>query len=317
MKEIIFLKQNTEKWQTFEKVLKKNKIIHPDKLAELLIEITDDLSYSRTFYPDSKSTAYLNSLAARIHQEIYRNKKEQRKSLLKFFTAEQPRLLKKYQKNLLYSFLIFSVSVCIGWISTANDAGFSELILGETYIKMTMENIDKNDPMAIYKQKGETSSFLFISSNNIRVALLAFVSGITLSLGTAIVLFYNGIMLGVFHYIFYTKGLLATMMTTVWIHGTLEISAIIISGAAGFIIGNSILFPGTYSRTDSFKLGAQDGVKVILGVVPVFIAAGFLEGFITRLTEMPLYIKLSIIGISLIYIVWFYIVYPRTRKLNL
>jgi uncharacterized membrane protein SpoIIM required for sporulation len=117
-------------------------------------------------------------------------------------------------------------------------------------------------------------------------------------------------MLGAFQYFFYQKGLLLTSFLTIWIHGTLEISAIIIAGAGGLVMGNSILFPGTYPRLTSFKNGAKKGIKVIVGLIPVFIVAGFLESFITRLTEMHWIIKVLIISSSAAFIIYYFIIYP-------
>jgi hypothetical protein len=91
----------------------------------------------------------------------------------------------------------------------------------------------------------------------------------------------------------------------------LEISAIVIAGGAGLVMGNSLLFPGTFSRQQSFIRGAKQGVKVIVGLVPVFITAGLLEGFVTRYTEMPLALSLLIIGGSLGFILWYFVFYPR------
>ena len=113
-----------------------------------------------------------------------------------------------------------------------------------------------------------------------------------------------------FQYFFYAKGLLLQSVLVIWIHGTLEISAIIIAGCAGLVMGNSILFPGTYSRGTSFINGAKQGVKIVIGLVPVFIVAGILESFVTRYSQMPLWLSLSIIGSSLLFIIGYFIVYP-------
>jgi uncharacterized membrane protein SpoIIM required for sporulation len=156
--------------------------------------------------------------------------------------------------------------------------------------------------------------FLAITWNNIKVSFYAFILGIFLSFGTGYILFSNGLMLGSFQYFFYSKGLLLTSVLTIWIHGTLEISAIVIAGCAGLVMGNSILFPGTYSRLESFKKGARQGLKITVGLIPIFIMAGFLESYVTRLTEMPVWIKASIIGISAFFIIYYFILYPI--KLN-
>ena len=150
---------------------------------------------------------------------------------------------------------------------------------------------------------------LFRSINNIKVSFTAFIMGILFSVGTFSALFYNGVMLGSFQYFFYQKGLLLVSVLSIWIHGTLEISAIIIAGCAGLVMGNSIIFPKTFSRLDSFKQGAKQGVKIIIGLVPVFIVAGFLESFVTRLA-MPAVLSGSIIFISASFILWYFVIYP-------
>ena len=96
-----------------------------------------------------------------------------------------------------------------------------------------------------------------------------------------------------------------------WIHGSLEIFAIIIEAAAGLILGASILFPGTHSRLESFKQGAKTGVKILISTFPFTFAAGFLEGFITRYSNtMPNYMSVAIILITLGIISYYYLVYP-------
>jgi uncharacterized membrane protein SpoIIM required for sporulation len=165
--------------------------------------------------------------------------------------------------------------------------------------------------MAVYKGHGEAEMFLLITSNNIKVAFMAFVLGVFFSIGTFWILFQNGVMLGAFQYFFYKQGLLLTSVLTIWIHGTLEISAIVIAGCAGFVMGNGLLFPETYSRLHSFKQGARQGLKIAVGLVPIFITAGFLESFVTRHTEMPVWLSLLLILSSATFILYYFILYPR------
>lgn len=310
MKEITFLNQNAEKWQQFESLISTKGSSDPDLMADLFIQITDDLSYSKTNYPKSKTTQYLNAVAAKVHQEIYKNKKEKSNRILTFWKYELPFIFKNSHKQLLYSFLIFFISMLIGVVSAANDDTFVRLILGDTYVNMTLENIDKGDPLAVYKSMNQIDMFLGITINNIKVAFVCFAAGMLFSFGTGMLLFFNGVMLGSFQYFFYSKGLLLPSVLVIWIHGTLEISAIVIAGCAGLVLGNSILFPGTYSRGASFIRGAKQGVKIVVGLVPVFIAAGFLESFVTRYSQMPMWLSLTIIGGSLIFIIWYFIIYP-------
>ena len=311
MREASFVKQNKEKWIGFENALNNNAKINPDDLASYYIQLTNDLSYAQTYYPDSKTLLYLNSLASQAHQKIYITKKESKNKIVSFWRDEFPLFFYKYHKTLLYSFLIFMSAVLIGVVSTLNDDSFLRLILGDAYVNMTIENIENGEPMAVYKSGSQVGTFLGITINNIRVAIVAFVFGVFFSVGTIWVLFSNGIMLGAFITFFYNYGILEKT-STVWLHGTIEISVIVIAGCAGLVLGNSFLFPKTYSRRVAFIRGAKDGLKILVSTFPFFIIAGFIEGFITRYGEqMPWVLSYGIIFISLFIIVYYYIIYPR------
>ncbi|NBA87594.1 stage II sporulation protein M [Emticicia sp. CRIBPO] len=309
MKESAFIKQNSEKWRNFESIDSQN----PENLIDSFIQLTDDLAYAKTFFPKSQTYAYLNSLISEYYRKIYATKKEKKGRFVTFWSYELPFLFFQYQRQLLYSFIFFVLAMIVGALSTANDDTFVRLILGDDYVNTTLENIQKGDPLAIYKSADSTSMFFSITINNIRVAFMAFVLGITFSFGTFWILFSNGIMLGAFQYFFFQKGFLLQSFLTIWIHGTLEISAIVIAGCAGFVMGNSLLFPGTYARSVSFRKGAADGLKITVGLVPIFIMAGFLESFVTRLKLHPA-VSLLIIFSSLSLILWYFILLPN--KLN-
>ena len=265
----------------------------------------------QTYYEGSKTLLYLNQLASQAHQKIYKNKKESGNRIIEFWKYEFPLFFVQYQKTLLYSFLIFTVATAIGAISALNDPTFVRLILGDYYVNETLNNIANGDPAAIYKGGSEIGTFLGITINNIRVGFLAFAFGVITSIGTGYILFSNGVMLGSFVTFFYTKGVFFEANKQIWLHGTIEISVIVVAGCAGLIMGNSILFPKTFSRRVSFMKGAKDGLKVVVSTIPFFIIAGFIEGFITRYTNMPNWLAFTIIGSSLALIVFYYGIYPR------
>lgn len=311
MREAAFVKQNKDKWLRFESLLQNREQISPDELSSLYMEVTDHLSYAQTFYPESKTLVYLNHLSSQSHQLIYKTKRESSRRFITFFTEEFPLLMYQYQRQLLIAFLTFLLFTIIGAYSAATDGTFVRSILGDGYVNMTLENIEKGDPMAVYKDANEMGMFLGITINNIKVALTAFVYGILLSIGSLLVIMYNAVMLGSFQYFFYEQGLLWESARTIWIHGTIEISVIIIAGCAGMVVGNSILFPKTYTRLESFKRGMKNGLKIVVSTVPFFIIAGFLEGFVTRHTEMPDWLAIFIISASLGLILFYYVYYPH------
>ncbi|MGN6178450.1 MAG: stage II sporulation protein M [Mucilaginibacter sp.] len=306
MREALFIKQNTERWKKYE----NHKAQSPDELAESFISITDDLAYSKTFYPKSNTTKYLNGLASTFHQSIYKNRKEKSNRFITFWQQELPLIFYKHRRILLYSFLFFLVFSLMGALSAKYDSAFVRLVMGDEYVNMTNDNIAKGDPMGVYKQGSSFFMFLAIAGNNVYVMLSTFVMGIILSVGSVFMLMRNGIELGSFQYYFFSKGVGVQSVLTIWIHGTLEISTIILAGAAGMIMGNSFLFPKTYNRWVSLQHGAKDGLKIAIGIIPIILTAAVFESFVTRHTEMPVWLSITILGSSLLFVIWYVVLYP-------
>jgi len=317
MREATFLSKNEKKWRKVESILDKNSKLSPDQSADMFVELTDDLSYSRTHFPKSVITKYLNSLVVGIFQKISYRRKEKFARIGDFWKYEVPLTVKKHHRIMLFVFIFFLMTVLIGVVSTHYDESFPRLVLGDRYVEMTLENIENGDPLGVYKSMESNSMFLAITFNNLKVASYTFISGILFSVGTLYFLFQNGVMLGSFQYFFAQQGLLVDSFLTIWIHGTIEISCIIIAGTAGIVLGNSFLFPGTYKRKQSLITGAKDALKILIGIVPLIIIAGLLEGFVTRYTEAPNILRGGIISFSLIFIIWYFVYYPiRLYKKN-
>lgn len=313
MKEVTFIRQNIEKWRGYEDIAENAAVSTPDIVADAYIDVTSDLAFSQTHYPQSRITKYLNNLASAIHNNIYRNKRERWTRIVTFWTQEMPLTMWEARRELRLSFAIFLFSALVGMVSQLIDPEFSRLILGNGYVEMTIENIENGEPMAVYDGSPEGSMFMGITMNNIYVSFIAFVTGLLTSFGTGFILFQNGVMLGAFQTFFAQYGLLGESALAIWLHGTLEISAIIVAGAAGLAMGNGWLFPGTYTRLYSFRRGAKRGLKIVMGTVPLFITAGFIESFFTRHTEWPDGLRLTIILLSLAFIIFYYIVLPYLR----
>ena len=238
MNELSFIQKNIEKWAHVEIMAQDLSEETPDDIADAYTEITSDLAFAYTHFPSARITLYLNNLAAVLHNAIYRNKREKRSRMLTFWTREVPKTMYEERRLLLASFIIFIVSVLVGIASQAAEPDFCRIILGDWYVERTLDNISNGTPMAVYGGGSESSMFMGITINNIGVAFRIFVFGLLTSVMSAIMLFYNGIMLGCFEAFFAQHGLLGESLVAVFQHGTLEISAIIVAGAAGLAIGN-------------------------------------------------------------------------------
>lgn len=311
MREIAFIKTNKEKWLEFEQAIFGKAKKNPDEMANLYIQLMNDLSYAQTYYAKSKTVVYLNYLASQIYQKIYKTKRTESNRLVYFFKTEVPLLLYEYKRYLVYAFALFFISVSFGVVSAQYDTDFVRLILSDGYVNETLENIKKGNPVAIYKSGSNWGSFIGITFNNLKVGMMCYIFGIFGGIGTFYVSLQNGIMLGSFQYFFFQQGVFWKSVRGIWIHGSMEIFAIVIETAAGYILGASILFPKTYSRINSFKIGFKNSFKIFLSTVPFTIAAGFLEGFITRYSiDMPNWLSSFIILFTLSVISFYYLIYP-------
>ena len=310
MREVIFLRKNAEKWKAYEYDLKNYKKKSADYLAELYVELNNDLAYAQSCYPDTKTTLFLNDLSILAHNTIYKNQKENRSRFISFWKIEVPEIFSYRLKELTASIVIFFLFSWIGMVSQQGDSAFARYILGDNYVNMTLTNIDNSDPLAVYKSHTQLNMFFAITFNNIRVSFINFILGVFTVFGTGYIMLKNGVMVGTFITFFSDYELLSEAMLVIFIHGALELSAITISGAAGFVLGNSFVFPGTFKRAISFKKGVKDGLKMLLSLIPVFVLAGILESFVTRYTEMPIFLSLFIIIGSFTFVISYYIILP-------
>lgn len=312
MKETSFIKQNKKKWARFEKLSGKGNN-DPDEVAELFTEITEDLSYARTFYPRRSVKVYLNQLSQGVFTSLYKQRKQpiRIQSFFSFWTETVPLEMYRSRVNLLTAFLFFLLAAVIGAVSTYYDMSFAEIVTSESYIADTERRISEGNPMGVYGESAEGSMFWMITVNNIRVALITFAMGIVFSVGSLFMLLRNGVMLGGFQWWFYLKGLGLTSFLAIWIHGAFEISAIVIAGAAGLTVGNGLLFPKSYTRIQSLVFSAKRGLVIMLSLIPFFIIAGFLESYVTRHYKvLPDLVKWTIILGSFAIIILYYVVYP-------
>ncbi|HUR67399.1 MAG TPA: stage II sporulation protein M [Chitinophagaceae bacterium] len=306
MREALFIKKNKDRWLKIQQQPPED----PDEMATDFTKLLDDLAYAKTFYPSGKVTGFINSQASKIYLDIYKNRKEESNRLVKFWKYDLPLTIRKHHGTILFAFIAFFIFFIIGYFTSATDEEVTRSVMGDDYVDMTHENIEKGNPFGVYESGNAILSWLGIMINNIKVAARDFVSGIFAGIPTFISLGRFGIMVGAFDQMFAAKGLGIDFWLVVFVHGALEITGFIIVCAAGFVLGKSYLFPGTIKRMDSFKTGAKDGVKIFIGLLPVFALAAFFEGLFTRLYNDLSLLTTLIVSLSVIFIIWYFVIYP-------
>lgn len=306
MREALFIKKNKDRWLKNQ----QSPPTDPDEIAADFTQLLDDLAYAKTFYPAGKVTSFINTQASRIYLDIYKNRKEESNRLVTFWKYDLPLTIRKHYRAMVFAFLLFVIFFALGFFISRHDESIPRQIFGDRYIDITQDNIDNKNPFGIYESGNPVLSWLGIMINNIQVSLTFFVAGLSCGFFTFTGLAKEGMRLGVFDQFIAAKGYGLEFWLVVFVHGTLEITAIILSGGAGFILGTSFLFPGTIKRLDAFKQGAKDGVKVVIGLMPVFAIAALFEGLLTRLYNDVSFLTTTIFGCSVLFVIWYFVIYP-------
>lgn len=318
MKESDFISKNAKRWQEIEGRLNSHRK-NTTGLSKDFSKIVDDLSYSQSFYKRRFVKVYLNSLSVSLYKTVFSKSKKRKGDFLNFWNKELPLLIYYCRKEMGLSLLIFLIAVIAGVVSTQMEPGFTESILGSNYVNMTEENIEKGDPMNVYKSMNSIEMFFMIFYNNIQVCFFSFVLGILAGIGTSSILISNGVMLGTFQYYFYTKGMFWLSFLTIWQHGSIEVPAIIFSGGAGLVIAKGLLFPNTLSRSLSLRVAFKKGIRLMLGISPAVLLAAIIESFYTRYDNLPISLRIVtvILGFGIVSLVYVYLPYKRAKEFGM
>lgn len=283
MKEDRFIKENSQTWSDLESTLKRLNSKGFNKFDGYELEsfithynrVCGHLSYSRTYYGATATTEYLNRLVASAHSVIYLSKTSRLSRFKEFYLKEFPRLIYNYKSYILLSFLLFLLGtvVSFAFILASKDNAYA-------FLPQELVNSIGFEGNSSASWDGSVmSSFIF--TNNIRVGFAAFALGITLGGGTVFILLYNGFILGGVGALAYHSDAVLKFWSLILPHGILELFAIFVCGAAGLLIGYSIIHPGVHTRKDAFILKGKAAVRLVCGTLPIFIVAGLIEGFFT------------------------------------
>lgn len=294
MREVDFIKENKEKWREYDEVA-SNRNASVESYTNAYHDLLADLAYANTKYPDSRIRIYLSNVAKKLHEKIYTPDKFSWGTIKRLFAYEVPYLVVKHRKEYIVTSVTFILFVILGVILQLQDINAFREIVGNLYVDETIRNIEAGEPCAVYGSSGEFETFFGVTFNNLMVCLRMYASGLFPFVGPLRFISVNGIMLGEFQTFFFQYDAGFESMTSIWIHGSLEIPSILIEATAAIILSYSIVFPGSYSRWESIKRGGVESMKVLLTALPVIVIAGFMEGYIARRSHDPLAVRLLII----------------------
>jgi uncharacterized membrane protein SpoIIM required for sporulation len=262
-----------------------------DELVRMYQRTSAHLSHARTQYADPALTARLTQLVAGAAGVIYSARPASTRGVTRFFTITFPAALWHIRRQILVSALLllvpaFAVGAWVGHSDAALEAA-GPAAVREAYVTEDFESYYSSEPAWQFATE--------VTVNNIQVSFLAFASGILLCVVTAFILAFNGANVGVAGGLFVAAGEQGKFWGLILPHGLLEISAVVVAGAAGLALGWSVIAPGDRPRGDAVADEGRRAAIVVAGLVLVFVCAGVIEGFVTgRGVPTPLRVGIGV-----------------------
>ena len=292
-----FIAANQPTWDRLQTLLSRSGTRRggrraPDdavELVKLYQRTSTHLSYARTYLEDPSLTASLTRLVARAGPVVYGTRPRTLRSLGRFFSDTFPAALWRLRPHLACSAALFILpALAVGaWIANSTDAleALAPAAVREAYIEEDFAAYYSSSPAAQFASE--------VTTNNIQVGILAFAAGILLCLPTAALLVVNGANLGFAAGLFAAAGQQPRFWGLILPHGLLEITAVLVAGATGLLLGWTLVDPGDRPRGSALVEEGRRAVVVVFGLVVMFVVAGLIEGFVTG-SALPTWARVAI-----------------------
>ena len=248
-----------------------------DELVLLYQRVSAHLSHARATFGNVGLTNRLTRIVADANGVIYGKRPRTARAITTFVADTFPAAVWRSRRFVAVAALLtFVPAVAMGsWLAVSDralEASAPEAVR-EAYLEEDFEAYYSSEPAAQFAAE--------VTVNNIQVSILAFALGIFFCVGTAYILIFNGANVGVAAGLFHAAGEAPKFWGLIPPHGLLELTAVVIAGAAGLRMGWAIIAPGDRSRTDALAEEGRRSVVIIIGLIVAFIVAGIIEGFVT------------------------------------
>jgi uncharacterized membrane protein SpoIIM required for sporulation len=258
-------------------------------LASLYRSVAADLARANTNQIGQTIVQELQALTTRGYSQIYRGSRRQEvRGMIDFYLWELPQILRATWVYTAIAFGLFLVGAVIAWWFAWQDASFMSLIVPQSMIAKVRDRHELWMGAILGTEPFAASS---IAINNISVAFRMVAGGIIAGLWTIYGLFYNGLLIGAVATLVGQNDLAYPFWAFVFPHGALELPAIFIAGGAGFLIARGLLFPGRYRRRDALRIYGLQAAQLVMGIVPMLVIAGTIEGFFSPQNVIPSPVK--------------------------
>jgi len=294
-----WLEKRKPYWARLETLVERSRTgissLSHEELRELGLlyrQTASDLATVREDAPSRQLTTYLNQLLGRCHNLIYLGHKPQVSAVVQFYRETFPRVFREAFAQIALATAVCVFGMIVAWAVTLHDPAFAYRLLGPRMMETIEQRKMWTDSIVTVKPLASSG----IMTNNLSVSFAAFAMGITGGIGTIWMMLMNGMMIGVIGAATWKAGMALQLWSFVAPHGVLELPAIFIAGGAGLEIGRGLLFPGMLPRKVSLARAGSHASKLVLGVIPLLVIAGIIEGFFSP-SGAPYQLKFLLAGV--------------------
>lgn len=281
-----------ERWREFQQLAMRVSAGGLDSLkaAELpdfaarYREIAADLARLRTYRAAAVTIRRVERLVAAGHNALYRDRERGLGRFWRLVARECPAAVIEARAYVLVAFLAFAIPAAVGYRVLRERPEVAAEVLPDVMLERAevgTERVARGDRFVEVEAGGRAVAASGIIANNVRVAFYCLAGGIFLGVGSLVLLAFNGLQIGAAAGHFANAGLLAYLLEFILGHGALELFAIWVAGAAGFLLGKAVVAPGDLTRGDALVLAGRRAVRMIGAAVVCLLVAGLVEGFVS------------------------------------
>lgn len=324
LKSAQFRKEREGAWRELEdlldrvekKGLRSLSAAELNRLPILYRSATSSLSVAQAISLDKNLLDYLSALVGRAYLSVYSTKRKAAQAVAEFFTEWFPRTFRRYFLFVAASVALLVLGVLTGYQMTMADPERYYSFVGEDYASGRNPAASSEELWEVLYGDGDgwlAAFATFLFTHNAKVGMLCFATGFAAGLPAIYLLFTNGLLLGSMAALYQSRGMGLEFWGWVMPHGVTELGAVCLCGAAGMVLGSSLVFPGRHTRLQNLAIRGREAAILAVGAVALFFLAGLIEGFFRQLVH-NLAIRWAVVAVTAVFWTWYFLFVGRNRE---
>ncbi len=314
MKQNEFVSAKKAHWDLFSEVLKDKELAKQHDLPKMFRQLSHDLAVAKSRQYSPAIVAQLNDLLLQGQQNLYKPSNRMLLSLWQFWRVTFPVHLRELRPYVIWAHILFYGFSLLAFVAVTAEPEFVRNVMPNSQVVSLERMYDPTSEHFAKERESDGDFYMFghYILNNITIAFQCFVGGLLLGFGALFFLLFNAIFFGAVSAHIVNIGYSTTFFSFVVTHGAFELTAIVLSAAAGGVVGMHLLRPGNISRTAALKKSAKLAFPIIFGSFLMLVVAAFIEAFWSSSQMIPSIVKFVVGGVCWVWILAF--IFPRGKN---